>query len=191
MSLLSSFPEVEIFFKNDRFSQEELLSFIKNIENKYSDKQSRKAVSTLIQLKILEYTICDKEENDNKNAVEKYISISLNQSHDQESLLLAQALKNFSIENIAKNVEWQTSRLIRLLEQKDIVKLPNELLTEKEFELIKEMLHRRLLSLKRLNKKENQITIIRTPQKSHAKQIDVYDKIKKIGIGKIIYIRKK
>lgn len=53
MNLIKTFPEVELFFKNDKFSQDELLLFIQELEQTYHDEQLRKSLSTLISLKIL------------------------------------------------------------------------------------------------------------------------------------------
>lgn len=191
MSLIKAFPEVELFFENDEFSQEELICFIKDVEKKYSDKEIRKSLSTLIKLKILQYEISEEKELRGRNIVAKTKEIGavLNQENRFQPLL--QSLKYNSIENIALNIQWPTKRLIRLLEQKGISKCEQDLLNEHEFSQIKEMLNNRLYGLDRMDKMQNPVIIKKYESKYQSNQIDVYSKIETMGLGKIIYIRKK
>jgi hypothetical protein len=192
MSLLNTFPEVELFFKSDRFSQEELLSFIKEIEVKYIDKQLRKSVSTLINLKILQFQISYEEIPKKRNIVEKAKKLNLKSEKNDKFHPLLNILKNNSIENIATNLQWSVSRLLRLLELKGISKSAENLLENNEFKIVSEMFNSRLLGIERIESTKNPKQMIkRDKPKSIGKQIDVYSKIEAIGMGKVIYIRKK
>jgi hypothetical protein len=192
MNLIKTFPEVELFFSSDKFSQAELLSFISAIEEKYTDTKLRKSVSTLISLKILQYQISEEDEPRDENISEK--STKLNYKQEKESRLhnLLQTLSHNSIENIAITLKWSSSRLLRLLEQKAILKSPENLLDNAEFKLVREMLDSRLKGIERIERMKHPKRMIKKEKpKSLGKQIDVYSKIQAIGMGKLIYIRKK
>ena len=192
MSLLNTFPEVELFFKSEKFSQTELLSFIKEIDEKYKDERLRKSASTLISLKILQYQISHEETPRKQNIIGKAKKLAFKSEKDNNLHPLLNALKHNSIENIATNLQWSASRILRLLEQKGIAKKAENLLDDTEFKLVSEMFNSRLLGIERAEKMKNPRQMIkRDKQKSLGKQIDVYTKIEAIGMGKVIYIRKK
>lgn len=192
MSLIKTFPEVETFFKSDKFSQLELLSFLKEIENKYKDEQLRKSISTLISLKILQYETFPDETSTNLNIVEKAKKLKFTEEKQNRFHPLLNQLKLNSIENIAINLNWSLSRTLRLLEQKGILKDVEKMLDEKEFALVNEMFNSRLWGIERIEKTKNpRKTIVhRNKEKSLSKQNDVYSRIAAIGMGKVIYIRK-
>ncbi len=194
MSLLKCFPEVEIFFENDSFTQEDLLSFVEEIENKYVERDERESVSTLIKLKILQFELSDNTTIPKKNKSIKHKKIKVlytdNINNDIIHISL-QSLKLNSIENIALNIQWPTSRLINILKQKGIFKSPQDLLNEVEFSLVSNMFNSRLKSLDRAYINQKKIVVKKSPQKSLSKQLGVYNKIESIGLGKLIYIRKK
>lgn len=192
MSLLNIFPEVELFFKSEKFSQIELLSFIKEIEEKYKDEKLRKSASTLINLKILQYQISHEETPNNLNIVQKAKKLTSKQEKENNFHPLLYTLKHNSIENIATNLQWSISRIVRLLEQKGISKKPENLLDNIEFKIVSEMFNSRLWGIERAEKMKNPKQMIkRDKPKSLGKQIDVYSRIEAIGMGKVIYIRKK
>lgn len=192
MSLLNTFPEVELFFKSDKFSQEELLSFIKEVEEKYKEKQLRKSASTLISLKILQFKISYEEIPKKRNIVEKSKKLNLKSEKDDKFHPLLTELKHNSIENIATNLQWSVSRILRLLELKGISKSAENLLDSNEFKIVTEMFNSRLWGIERMERTKNPRQMIkRDKPKSIGKQIDVYSKIEAIGMGKVIYIRKK
>ena len=192
MSLLNTFPEVELFFKSDKFSQEELLSFIKEVEGKYKDSQLRKSVSTLISLKILQFQISHEEIPKKQNILQKAKKLNLKPEKEDKFHPLLSALKHNSIENIAINLQWSISRILRLLELKGISKSSENLLDDKEFKLVSEMFNSRLWGIERMERNKNPRQMIkRDKPKSTGKQIEVYSKIQAIGMGKVIYIRKK
>lgn len=192
MSLIKTFPEVEIFFESDKFSQVELLAFLKEIENKYKDEQLRKSLSSLISLKILQYETFPEETSINLNIVEKAKKLKFIEEKQNRFHPLLNQLKINSIENMAINLNWSLSRTLRLLEQKGISKDAKKMLDEKEFALAKEMFNSRLWGIERIEKTKNpEKTIVhRKKEKSLSKQNDVYSRIEAIGLGKVIYIRK-
>jgi hypothetical protein len=192
MSLLKTFPEVDLFFSSDKFSQVELLAFIKEVEKKYTDEKLRASIATLISLKILQFQISHEEEPKSNNIVAKQKSVRLKHKDKNEFHPLLQALMHNSVENIATNLQWSSSRLIRLLEQKKIFKKPQSLLNATEFKVVSEMLNSRLKGIERNERIKNPRAMIKKDKpKSLGKQIDVYSKIQAIGMGKVIYIRKK
>ncbi|MFH6936368.1 hypothetical protein [Flavobacterium sp. FlaQc-30] len=188
MSLIKAFPEVEIFFERNKFSQIELLAFLKEIENKYKDEQLRKSLSSLISLKILQYETFPI----NLNIVEKAKKLKFIEEKQNRFHPLLNQLKINSIENMAINLNWSLSRTLRLLKQKGISKDAEKMLDEKEFALVEEMFNSRLWGIERIEKTKNPVKTIvhRKKEKSLSKQNDVYSRIEAIGLGKVIYIRK-
>jgi hypothetical protein len=189
MNLIYTFPEVEVFFKNQRFTQEELLYFIQSVEKKYDTIELRKAVATLISLKILQYDAFP-DEFEQINIVAKYNRLKLESKRPYTIQELLDELINYSVQNIAVSLDWDLQKLLRLLELKDIHKTEKEFLTAAEYKTVKEMFKTRLLALQRIEK-SNTIKFgtrrITTPS---ADTNDVYAKIQVFGLGKVIYIRK-
>lgn len=199
MNLLKTFPEIELFFNIDKFTQEELLLFLIEIEKKYEDEQLRKAVSTLISLKILQYETFPVDNSEKINIVARTKKINYKPVEVDDFHPLTNELKLYSIENIANSLEWPLSRTLRLLEQNGITKKGEDLLDPDEFIIIKDMLNNRLLGLERIHKIENPIKKINNKLNNKLKNRsidnknnnDVYSRIQAIGLGKVIYIRKK
>lgn len=106
---------------------------------------------------------------------------------------LLKHLRTCSITNISINLDWRLSRLKTLLAQKGIEKNENEKLTNEEFFIVKEMFQARLNALERIEKEKHPTKIInnKNKEKSLSPRKDVYSKIEAVGLGKVIYIRKK
>lgn len=90
-------------------------------------------------------------------------------------------------------MDWTLSRILRLLKQKEIIKLGEDILDKKEFAIVRDMFNKRLFGIQRIqnSKKTNKWIFNKTKEKSMSNQNDVYSKIQAIGLGKVIYIRKK
>lgn len=193
MSLLSTFPEIDKFFKRNQFSDTELSDFLNDIEKTYQNVNLRKAALSLVNLEIIKYDIQKKTVNPRplkKKKVSTKITITkLDYTSDLSKL------KVLTIERIAENLNWSIQRLQILLKQKKIVKTSEDILTASDFLEVKEMFLARLISVKRIEKKielENKARLKnKKSDKSLSKRDDVYSQIFKIGLGKLIYIRKK
>ena len=61
------------------------------------------------------------------------------------------------IKLLCEKLEWRTGYLIKFLEQKNINKNENDVLTPKEFSLIKLMINSRLKAIRKKQKEENRI----------------------------------
>lgn len=191
MSLIKNFPEVDFFFKNDSFSQNELLQFLKEIEEKYKENDLRKSVATLINLKMLQYETFSEKSFPSLNAVEKVEEFDLKPKKGSRLHPQLQKLKSYSLENIAKNLNWSFSKISRLLEQHGIFKSESEMLNKDEFEIVREMFSARLYGLQRINKSNKIKKRVSANKGGTANNSnDVYTKIRAIGLGKVIYIRK-
>ncbi|OYU78878.1 MAG: hypothetical protein CFE23_16585 [Flavobacterium sp. BFFFF1] len=188
MSLLKTFPEVELFFESDKFSQEELLSFIQEIEKKYTDERLRRSAHTLIRLKILQFEIAGTKTPSKNNIVNG--ETATKKEKGVHSLI--QGLRHKSIENIALKLQWTSSQILILLKQKGISKNLESLLDENEFKIVAEMFYSRIMGIRRNEKNKIPKKMIKKDKpKSLDKKNDVYSKIESIGLGKVIYIRKK
>ena len=130
MNLLKAFPEIELFFQNESFSQEELLSFISELERQYSEKDIRKSASALIRLKLLQYDIAEKDNKQNIVARTKKIDFKSKRENKIHPML--SSLRKKSIEEIAYNIQWSTARLLRLIKQQGISKQRHNLLNDDE-----------------------------------------------------------
>lgn len=192
MSLINTFPEVELFFKKDKFSEEELMLFIKELDEKYNDLQLRKSVSALISLKILQFQIL--QEKISNNTLTK-VRINNIDSKAKKKVKLHPnliTLKDKTIENIASVLKMNVSQILKVLKRNGVIKTSKNILDINEFSIVSEIFNSRLMGLERIEKSNNpKKTIKRDKPKSLGKQISVYNKIEAIGIGKIIYIRKK
>jgi hypothetical protein len=192
MSLINTFPEVELFFKKDKFSEEELMLFIKELDEKYNDLQLRKSVSALISLKILQFQIL--QEKTSNNTLTK-VRINNIDSKAKKKVKLHPnliTLKDKTIENIASILKMNVSQILKVLKRNGVIKTSKNILDINEFNIVSEIFNSRLMGLERIEKSNNpKKTIKRDKPKSLGKQISVYNKIEAIGIGKIIYIRKK
>ena len=194
MNLLKTFPEIEIFFSNNKFTQEELAIFVTEIDKRYQDKQLRKSISTLIKLKLIQYETFPEENNAKINIVTVSKKSNYKTKIVEKTHSLSNDLKFRTVESISTLLEWNITQTLRLLEQKGIIKSEQGFLNDLEFKLVKEMFDARLLGLERIHK-SNQV-IQRINNKSKNKSInnknnnDVYQKIASIGLGKVIYIRK-
>jgi hypothetical protein len=194
MSLLKTFPEIDIFFSSKRFTDSDLNSFLKSIDEKYTDKGLRKSALTLIKLEMLKYDI-NKDElvlaEFEKSKIQKNKIVSEKSTNNFNKV---DKLANLKIEFIAENLNWSFQYLQRLLAQKNIVKVMGDNLNKEEFALIKEMLNSRLIAIKRNKRKQEQEKEALNNSKSISKPLvytdDVYGKIAWFGLGKVIYIRR-
>lgn len=192
MSLLSTFPEIDNFFNKNQFSDIELSDFLTDIEKKYQNVVLRKAALSLINLEILKYNIQKKPVKVcalKKEKIRTKITIAKPNYNSDLNIL-----KTLTIQKIAHNLDWSTHKLQVLLKQKKIEKIESEILSESEFLKVKEMLLARLTAIKRI---ENKKILENTPHIKNKKNNnslnkgnDVYSQIYKIGLGKVIYIRK-
>lgn len=192
MSLLSTFPEIDKFFKQNQFSDAELSVFLSNIEKTYQNIDLRKAALSLINLEILKYDIQKETVNLSSLIKEKANTKITITRIDYTSDL--NKLKVLTIEQIAKNLNWSIQKLQILLKQKKIEKTDMEILTTSDFLNVNEMFLARIIAIKRIEKKAefNDKSRIKNKKsnKSLSKGDDVYSQIFKLGLGKVIYIRK-
>lgn len=191
MSLIKAFPEVQLFFSNERFTDIELLSFLTEAENKYKEKDERKALHTLIELKILQYEIFPKAEIHISKIVAKARPNKTGNNTKYHPHLFY--LQNLTIENIAANTGLRTDRLIHFIHQKDILKSANSLLDKDQFNVLKDMLNSFLMAFDRKGKPPVDEKRLKNKRIKQSISIgnDVYSKIiANGGTGKLIYIRK-
>ena len=57
MSLIKQFPEIESFFKKNKFSQENLDALIQEIEKKYNDVSILNSAKSFIKLELLKFDL--------------------------------------------------------------------------------------------------------------------------------------
>ena len=55
--MVEIFPEIESFFQQEQFSQEELDLLKEDVEKKYTDEHSRKLAISAINIKLLQYQL--------------------------------------------------------------------------------------------------------------------------------------
>ena len=84
------------------------------------------------------------------------------------------------------------TQILKVLKSNGVIKSSKNFLDINEFNIVSEIFNSRLMGLERIEKSNNpKKTIKGHKPKSMGKQISVYNKIEAIGIGKVIYIRKK
>jgi hypothetical protein len=179
MSLLSNFPEVDKFFKKNRFSEDDLSGLIRSLEQHYTDSAQLRAAKELVKLELLKFDLLNEEEKVSNTPV-----IS------KEQKWLESIPKE--VKRLAEKLEWRTSYLIKLLEQKNIHKKETDELTLAEIISIKEMIKTRNKGVMR-NKKsiKGKGSYLNKLKKLNNVVYDdsVYGKMALYGVGKMIYIR--
>lgn len=191
MNLIKAFPEIDSFFSKGQFSNHDLLILLKQLEEKYKDKKLREAIASLIKLELLKFEIVSFDEKPVKSIITSSGKIKHKESNEIEHPKI-EKLKSKNLQDIAVSLKWSLSKLKVLISQKIVCPQDEQILTEDEFQKVKEMFKSRLFALDRLNKVRNPTKIItnKNKQKSLGRSIDVYRKIEAIGLGKVIYIRK-
>lgn len=185
MNLLKNFPEIDLFFRESQFDDEQLSNLFQMITEKYQDNSTRKSAISLIKLELLKYKIED--------SIPKTISIKKKVDFNFDDEYLNLKKKNILEMSIALN--WTLKIVLNLLKKNGLEKQKDDFLSIDEFRLIKEDVFQRFKQVKRIEKLEK---ISKRPigkMNYYGKSISnggVYDKISENGgIGKLIYIRKK
>ena len=185
MSLIKQFPEIESFFRNDEFSQEDLDTFIKKIEMKYTVSSILTSAKSLIQLELLKFELQKDLKSVGKPSKKQKESPKFNKLSSLPT----------EISLLAKKLEWSTKHLIRLLEQRNICKNETDSLTPEEFASIRAMVKARYAGVNRnrtgLGKRKLHRGHIEIKNNKSIYTDSVYDKLSLYGLGKLIYIRSK
>jgi hypothetical protein len=179
MSLITQFPEIDSFFKRDKFSQTDLDKLLQKIKDKYVDASIINSANALIKLELLKFDLQKVTES--------------SRVCQPKSKLLNSMPK--SISQLAAKLEWRPEHLIRLLEQRRIHNKEDDELTSEEFDLIGEMIKARYKGVIRNKTKSYKVKNTGKRVKRNAINItydnSVYGKMALYGVGKIIYIRSK
>lgn len=186
MSLLHSFPEIDLFFKQERFSQESLNELLYRINGTYSDKSVLKSAKSLIELEILKYDLLkDYDLNNGLKARETFGKSKFD---------------NFSriIKVLSISLEVRPKFILELLKQHRVNKSEDEILSEEEFSQLKPYIKSRVKALGRKKHQTVNLKKLKNPFKkknecddSPSSSSSVFDEIAKYGLGRIIYIRSK
>ncbi len=191
MSLIKTFPEIDYFFRSNKFSEDELNIFLKQIEKNYSSKELRKAALNLINLELAKFQIVkDQVVLEPLKRPGKRVQPKIVPKPDD-----LQELKQLTVQMIADKLRWRVERVQTFLLQNGLTKAAEEILNPIEFNYVKEMFISRLKALQRIDKKNEMEMRGRVKNKKTEKSLDpgdnVYFRISQIGLGKVIYIRKK
>jgi hypothetical protein len=166
MNLLRAFPEIDTFFKQDRFTQENLNELFSKLQEVYTDRITFNSAKTLIELELLkfnlfeEFNICSFKSNTKKERRTESLLTLLKQQHivkEEEDVLTEEEFSK-----IKPYIKSRCAAINRL--QKE----------EKKMETFKNFKFK-----------------FKSEGEESAGSSNVYDKIAQHGLGKIIYIRSK
>ena len=212
--MIKQFKEIDTFFKNDRFSDKELIDLKNSISSNYKDLSAVKLAYSIIELQILKFEMILNEEPFIKKPIKQKTQDTL-VSKKTPSKKQPKTKKTKLVGTEGMNVD----EIVEYLKGKNILKIINEItetegkeflltilrakgiykgsigviLSPKEYDEIKGTLK----IILNTNQKRDTTLRIKTGNKSKinrsiAKSNTVYDKIKSMnGTGKIIYIRSK
>ena len=204
-SLPQQFPEINSFFEKKSFSEDELNSLKDMVEQKYRNEQMRKAGLSLITLHLVKYKIEStqkpipqarvklKQPAEKKKSPKPTQVKSLNKIKpkvDVDQILLE--LKDMCITDISNRINIPKSVLFYELEKNDIEKRGTSILTSQEFDLISNLIRRKLEGKKIVGANNNSSgkAVKRYFGKGKKNNGGVFGEIQRYGgAGKIIYTR--
>lgn len=207
MNLNNTFPEIDVFFRKESFTVEEINELISRLTIKYNKQELRKAKS-IFDLKILQYELKEMEPksiviNSNPFSTSNRIDtkrikgdFALNEKRisTKTSVKLPIVLKNnfYDTKDIAKVLEWRVKHVQELIKQKT-GKNDCEYISLNDYNQCKEVFECRLKALKKQREKEEFEKKYNTGRVKRVTESDpdgVWGIAAKMGgLGKIIYIR--
>lgn len=154
--MVEIFPEIESFFQQEQFSQEELDVLREDIEKKYKDEHSRKLAISAINIKLLQYQLSGPlaprgEENANKTEGKK-AKQKKTKSIDEKPFVndmfnvFIKVVLNQPVKIVAINLGLQPEKLVKKLKSPDGKKITEESdfteqIINKNSDFIKRRLH--------------------------------------------------
>lgn len=204
--MIKQFKEIDAFFKNDRFSDKELIDLKNSISSNYKDLSAVKLAYSIIELKILKFEMLVNESqtnkqrlNENTDRIKKFVKQPNkvnNKSKDNNEVIYQNEklvnTKNFNLLGILEQITETESKekIINILKEKGIYKgRLNITISVEDYNYIKDQLK---ILIKTNKEKDPTLRIKTNKNRSISKTNTVYDKIKTMnGPGKIIYIRSK
>lgn len=149
INLVQSFPEIEKFFKCDKFSQENLDELLFDLKIQYKDKKLYSTALAFVKLEQLKYKI---EKEGYKHRVvsdtHKRVAKEINRPNKKLSPEIPK-----EILKLASFLEISNRSLIKYLEQKSIYKEESDVLDESELSEITPYVLSRLEALGRQSKR--------------------------------------
>jgi hypothetical protein len=208
--MLKQFKEIDTFFKNDRFTDKELMDLKNSISSNYKDLSAVKLAFSIIELQILKFemiineipnqikplkTVVKSKKTPTKKTprTKKIKLVGTDGMNSDEKI---EYLRNKNLLYILNEITETESKqfFLNILREKGIYKGSiGIILSPENYDEIKD----KLRSILNTNKKRDSSLRIKTSHKikinrSISKSNTVYDKIKTMnGTGKIIYIRSK
>jgi hypothetical protein len=203
--MIKHFPEIQEFFKSSSFLKDELDEFVKQINIKYSDKETNNKAHTLIKLELFKFELQVKEGTSNKNITQqkpnskkkqKKNKTPLKVTNESQNYWVNQQINSFAnmpIEDISKILEVRCDLLIRLFKRRGYEVGKKSIISEKAHLELLEYAKNRLSQIYRQKKKEfiNEHKTIKSKKKNEKFDNSVYSKLQTYGPGKLIYIKSK
>lgn len=204
--MIKQFKEIDDFFKNDSFSDKELIDLKKSISDNYKDLSTVKLAYSIIDLQILKFEMIINESQTNKQPLKENIDrikksvkepnkVNNKSKVNNEVIYQNEKLvntKNFNLLGILEQITETESKekIINILKEKGIYKgRLNITISVEDYNYIKDQLK---ILIKTNKEKDPTLRIKTSKNRSISKTNTVYDKIKTMnGTGKIIYIRTK
>lgn len=217
--MVEIFPEIESFFQQEQFSQEELDLLKEDVEKKYTDEHSRKLAISAINIKLLQYQLSGpltarikekikraKIKNRSKKAATSntkknlFANENVNKEKSKKGIkkLDHNNIKEFLTENAFNKPIGVTASYLKMPFEKFVERLnaPKDLVLNKDTLFDEDLLKRNIkwIAIRiKSNQRSNRSLKNKKIKKSKPKRNSapgVYGKLAKTGsIGKIIYTR--
>ena len=211
--MIKHFPEIEAFFKQDYFSEDDLDLLKNELKKAYIKKIFFDKAMSLIALFLIKFKLSspkelnefklngiarpikreqNKELRSSKSSPKKKIKRTVEQK--DKTINGLNRLRNKTLSAICEDLNISLNLVTRILKKKDIDQISNDKLDSKQFEELKQLLISKLKAKNRLKKENNKIfrgSLKKSKRHKSTTGRNVYETLSKYGMGKVIYIRSK
>ncbi len=209
--MIKNFPEIQRFFKSNRFSGEELKELFETIDYVYQNHQVNAQAKALIKLELLKFELQSKEKNttprSQKNKLpsveqttpskidvtSKDVSRNNKLTPSQFISIRMRSITKGNYRNAAKELELTVPFVIKLLRKKGFynVKQFDQVGNEVLHKMQGFIQHRLSMLYQSKFRKKKKGPALNKHQKNSGPSASpgVYGRLEKLGLGKVIYIR--
>jgi hypothetical protein len=210
--MVRQFPEIESFFTQDVFTENDILELKAELVKKYTDMSVYKKAITLIDLFLVKFDLSTPEELKEfklnkfssrtkrtriKNGIKAVPSKNKESKRVNAEKVLKielESFKNMPVTNFYDKIKLSINLMNTILEQKNLSEIKDDVLSDEQYDALKHIIKSKIEAKNREIKSEIKLNMVKS---SHIKDKQkyssgVYSKIAaRGGLGKIIYIRSK
>jgi len=208
--MLNHFPEIEEFFKQDYFTEEDLNDFKQDLQKAYLDKKVYRKALNLIELFLVKFKLSTPQELERfkkrgtrkiKTRQKKKKPIQVTSSKKDKRKKEPENKDNEvvkfldkPISEICKDLELSLELVNRCLKSKNIEQIEGGNLNSEQFHALKELFLSKVMAKKRKDREQERIfgkRKITRKKQTFKTGGELYEALSKYGMKKLIYIRSK